>query len=127
LPETAIEDQPLLLAAGRGDLEAFAELVGRHQTWAWRIAWRFLGEPQKAEDVVQDAFLKLLQAAPRFDPRAAFRTYFYRIITRLCLDQVRKKDPIYSDLLPNPPDYGPDPAEQIMYREMSAAVRAALE
>jgi RNA polymerase sigma-70 factor (ECF subfamily) len=76
LPERLNEDERLLLAAARGDLEAFAELVDRHQAWAWRIAYRFFGEYQNAEDVVQEAFLKLLQAAPRYSPRAAFRTYF---------------------------------------------------
>jgi len=127
LPEHATEDEHLLLAAGRGDLDAFAEIVKRHQTWAWRIACRFLGQTQNAEDVVQEAFLRLLQAAPRYDPRAAFRTYFYRIITRLCLDQAEKKHPFYTDCPPDIPDPGPDPAAQIMHRETSAAVRAALD
>jgi hypothetical protein len=63
-----------------------SKLVNRHQAWAWRIAYRFLGETQNTEDVVQKAFLRLLlQAAPRFSPRAAFRTYCYRIITRFLL------------------------------------------
>ena len=127
MPEHVNEDERLLLAAGRGDLEAFAELVNRHQAWAWRIAYRFFGESQNAEDVVQEAFLKLLQAAPRFDPRAAFRTYFYRIITRLCLDQARKKHPTYMDSLPDAPDPGPNAVDQIVHREMSLAVRAALD
>ena len=127
MPEHGQADEHLLTAAGRGDTEAFAELVNRHQAWAWRLSFRFLGEKQNAEDVVQDAFLRLLQAAPRFRPRAAFRTYFYRIITRLCLDQARKKGPIVTDDLPEAPDPDPDPASKIMNHEMSAAVRAALD
>jgi RNA polymerase sigma-70 factor (ECF subfamily) len=127
LSEDNITSEDLLLAAGRGDLTAFAELVNRHQAWAFGIAHRFLGDTQNAEDVVQEAFLRLLQAAPRFRPRAAFRTYFYPIITRLCLDQARRKRPIYTDLLPDVPDPGPDPARQLLHLEMSAAVRAALD
>jgi RNA polymerase sigma-70 factor, ECF subfamily len=126
LSEHAIPDERLLAASGQGDSEAFAELVNRHQAWAWRLAYRFLGETQNTEDVVQESFLRLLQAAPRFSPRAAFRTYFYRIITRLCLDQARKKHPIYMDCMPDASDPDPDPASQLMHREMSATVRAAL-
>lgn len=121
-------DEHLLAATGRGDREAFAELVNRHQAWAWRIAFRFLGDTHNAEDVVQEAFLRLLPAASRFRPKARFRSYFHRIITRLCLDQVRKKHPTYTDHgLPEAPDPDPDPASQIIHREMSAAVRAALD
>jgi RNA polymerase sigma-70 factor (ECF subfamily) len=127
LPELGQADEHLLIAAGRGDSEAFAELVNRHQAWAWRLAFRFLGEKQNAEDVVQEAFIRLLQAAPRFRPRAAFRTYFYRIITRLCLDLARKKRPIDTDDLPEAPDPAQDPASKFMNHEMSAAVRAALD
>jgi len=120
-------DEHLLAAVGQGDQAAFTELVNRHQAWAWRIAFCFLGQTQSAEDVVQEAFLRLLRAAPRFIPKAAFRTYFYRIITRLCLDQARKKHPIYTDCLPDASDPAPDPASLIMHREMSSAVRAALD
>jgi RNA polymerase sigma-70 factor (ECF subfamily) len=90
LPDPETADEALLQATGRGDLTAFAELVNRHQAWAWRIAWRFLGEAQNAEDLVQEAFLRLHRAAARYERRAAFRMYFYRIITRLCLDRARK-------------------------------------
>lgn len=127
MPEHGNAEEYLIAAAGRGDPEAFAELVRRHQAWAWRLAYRYLGEKQNAEDVVQEAFLRLLQAAPRFSPRAAFRTYFYRIITRLCLDQARKKRPIVTDDLPEALDPDPGPVGKIMNHEMSAAVRAALD
>ena len=127
MPENRLTDEALLLAIGRGDEEAFAVLVHRHQAWAWSLALRFLGERQNAEDVVQEAFLRLLQAAPRYRPRAAFRTYFYRIITRLCLDQARKKRSIFSADLPDAPHPGPDPSDSILQQEISAAVRAALD
>jgi RNA polymerase sigma-70 factor (ECF subfamily) len=127
LPDPETADEALLQAIGRGDLAAFAELVNRHQAWAWRIAWRFLGEAQNAEDVVQEAFLRVHQAAARYDRRAAFRTYFYRIITRLCLDCVRKKRPVYLDSLPDEPDPAPDAAEIMIQRQRADAVRAALD
>ncbi len=86
-------DEDLLLAVGRGDAQAFTELVRRHQAAAWSIAYRYSGNREDAEDLVQDAFLRLLNAAPRYRPTAAFRTYFSCIVSRLCLDHVRKKRP----------------------------------
>lgn len=127
MAEHGSADESLLAAAGQGNMEAFAELVNRHQGWAWRLAFRFLGEAQISEDVVQEAFLRLFRAAPRFSPRAAFRTYFYRIIARLCLDQARKKHPRFTDRPPEPADPAPDAAGRIIEQETSAAVRAALD
>jgi len=120
-------DESLMQAAGRGDLAAFDEIVRRHQTWAWRVAYRFLGHEDDAADVVQDAFLRLLDAAGRYRPSAGFRTYLYRIVSRLCLDQARKRRPFHSEELRDLPNPGPDAGELTARGETGAMVRRALD
>lgn len=114
-------------AAGSGDLEAFEEIVRRHQGWAWQIAFRFFGQKEPAADVVQDAFIRLLEASGRYRPTAKFRTYFYRIISRLCLDRAKKKKTVELEVMPNMPDPAPGAAEKLIHRETAAAVRTALD
>ncbi|MBI5439710.1 MAG: sigma-70 family RNA polymerase sigma factor [Deltaproteobacteria bacterium] len=115
-----------MLAAGTGDPDAFRELVVAHQRGAWGVASRFLGDPAEAEDVAQEAFLKILAAAPRYRPTAPFRAYLYQVVTRLCLDRAEKKRPEYTDALPEVADTAPDPAQALIGREREAAVRNAL-
>ena len=120
-------DGQLMLAAGQGDLDAFGEIVHRHQRSAWSIAYRFLGNSAEAEDIAQEAFLKILAAACRYKPTAAFSTYLYRIVTRLCIDYRRKKHPIFSDTLPEMVDPSHDPAAALVRKDRDATIRRALD
>ena len=120
-------DQQLMQAVAGGDLDAFNELVLRYQGLAWKTAYRFLGDAMEAEDIAQEAFLKLLTAAPRYRPQATFRTYFYQILTHLCIDRTRKRHPVSMDKLPEMADLSPGPSEKLIGKERSAQVRAALD
>jgi len=119
-------DEDLMSAVRRGDLNAFEEIVVRHQAEAWRVAYRFTGDLAEAEDLAQEAFLKILDAAPRYRPTATFRTYFYRILTRLCIDHRRKKRPVLGDPLPDTPDTTPSPSVQADQADRDAMIQAAL-
>jgi len=119
-------DEELMLAVGKGDLNAFGEIVLRHQHSAWNIAYRFLGNETDAEDVVQEAFLKLLDAAEQYRPIALFRTYLHCIVTRLCLDWVAKKQPIYTNKLPEAIDPAHTASEKLVSVERDLAVRKVL-
>jgi RNA polymerase sigma-70 factor (ECF subfamily) len=118
-------DEALMQAVARGDLVAFEQLVVRHQESAWRTAYRMLGCHQAAEDVAQEAFLRIFEAAGRYRPTAAFRTYFYRIVVRLCLDHLRKGRPVPTDNL-LPTDDWPSPEQQASDAEQAQAVRDAI-
>jgi RNA polymerase sigma-70 factor, ECF subfamily len=83
-----------------GDFSAFEELVIRNQSAAWALAFHYLSDSVEAEDIVQEAFLKLFKSAHRYKPTAKFRTYFSRIVVRLCLDFRSKKHPVYCETLP---------------------------
>lgn len=113
-------------AAGKGAAQAFDELVRRHQQSAWNVACRFLGNSSEAQDVVQEAFLRIWEAAPRYQPTAQFRTYFFRVLSRLCMDFIRRKRPVTVEELPEPADPAPSPAENLLQKEKAEAVRQAL-
>jgi RNA polymerase sigma-70 factor (ECF subfamily) len=114
-------------AVARGDLEAFEQIVRRHQDRAWRIACRFLGREEDAADVVQDAFIRLLGAAARYQPTASFTTYLHTIVARLCLDHAKKKRPLSLEEVPESEDPHPSAIEDVARRETRIAVRAALD
>ena len=119
-------DESLMSAVAAGDLGAFEHLVLRHQRSAWNAAYRFVGDEAEAEDIAQEAFLHILEAAPRYQPTARFRTYLYRVVTRLCLDHAKKKRPVYNSELPDSPDSAGSPLDVLMTVERAQAVRNAL-
>jgi RNA polymerase sigma-70 factor (ECF subfamily) len=119
-------DEQLMQSVGGGDLDAFNEIVLRYQALAWKTAHRFLGDPMDAEDVAQEAFFKIFEAAPRYRPTAYFRTYFYRILTHLCIDRARKMHPVNIDDIPDIPDPSPGSTDILIDEERRARVRAAL-
>lgn len=77
--------------------------------------------------MVQEAFLRILDAAYRYRSRASFRTYLYRVLMRLCIDHKRKFRPIPTDKLPYTPPLGPKQVQRIECAETQSAVRKALD
>jgi RNA polymerase sigma-70 factor (ECF subfamily) len=124
---TGATDEKLMQAVAGGDLDAFNDIVLRYQGLAWKTAHRFIGDPMEAQDVAQEAFLKILEAAPRYREEGAFRTYFYRILTHLCIDRTRRKHPVNIDDFPNIPDPSPGPTDILIDEERRTGVRGALD
>jgi RNA polymerase sigma-70 factor (ECF subfamily) len=89
-------DAVLLEKIAEGDHVAFAVLVRRHTTRFYRIAYRLVRTANDAEDIVQIAFLKLWERPTLWQAgkNTAFTTWFYRIVTNLCLDHIKKKRPL---------------------------------
>jgi RNA polymerase sigma-70 factor, ECF subfamily len=110
-------DHDLMRRVADGDLDAFGEIVTRYQQTAIQIALRFTADSLEAEDVAQDAFLKVLGAAQHYKPSGSFRAYLITVLSRLCLDRKRKKQPVYLDVLPESCDPRPDPHQ---LQELSA-------
>ncbi|HXN25128.1 MAG TPA: sigma-70 family RNA polymerase sigma factor [Candidatus Dormibacteraeota bacterium] len=74
-----------------GDQDAFGLLVERHSRTLFRLAYRMTGNEQDAEEVVQDAFLRAYRKMDRFESRAHFGTWLYRIAVNCALDRMRKR------------------------------------
>jgi len=116
-----------MLAVAGGDLSAFGQLVTRHQTAAWSAAYRFLGNATDAEDVAQEAFLRILNSAARYQPTASFRTYLYRIVTHLCFDFSRGKRHRRHAQLPDIRDRAQGPEGVSIASERVMLVRQAVD
>lgn len=78
----------LVEQARRGDLAAFNQLVARYERAAYAVCLRLLRDPQAAEDVTQEAFVRAYNALDQFE-RGSFRAWLLRIATNRALDQLR--------------------------------------
>jgi RNA polymerase sigma-70 factor (ECF subfamily) len=85
------EDDELIRAAQKGDREAFDALVRRYDQSVLRLALHMLGNEQDAQDVHQEAFIKAYRHLGNFRFECSFYTWLYRIVTNLCLDQLRRR------------------------------------
>jgi RNA polymerase sigma-70 factor, ECF subfamily len=93
------DDQELLALIQEGSHQAFTELVQRHTERFYRLAYRYVQNRETAEDLVQDAFVKLWENPASWQPdrNSKFTTWFYRIVVNLCLDWQKKKRPMPLD------------------------------
>src|SRR2546428_7507892 len=88
---TASEAAAVLARARQGDSDAFRALVERHSRSVFRLAFRMTGNEQDAEDVVQERFLRAYRQLGRFESRANFGTWLYRITANCAVDLMRAK------------------------------------
>lgn len=119
-------DEELVAALGQREQRALEELVRRHGSWAARFAQRLCGEPQLAEEVVQSAFLRLWEHPGRWEGRASFPTWFYRVVHNLCIDQLRRTRTNFDPLEESLADSAPTPPEQLERRQRGLGVQQAL-
>ena len=83
-------DEELISLVGKSDAEAFATLYDRHSRPAYSLAYRMMGEHQAAEDLVQDAFIKLWRSATSYRAdRGSVRTWLLSIVHNRGIDQLR--------------------------------------
>lgn len=92
-----LDDESLIQEIQQGSHEAFATIVNRHSTRFYRIAYRLVFNKGDAEDMVQEAFLRLWARPQLWNPgkQAKFTTWFYKVVINLCLDHNKKKKPLH--------------------------------
>ena len=135
------EDDDLIRAAQSGDRSSFDALVRRYDRSVLRLALHMLGHEQDAQDVHQEAFIKAYRHLANFRFECSFYTWLYRIVTNLCLDQLRRRksrreDPSTVDdgsgesidLLANLTDgrASANPARELERKTMNVAIQDAL-
>ena len=136
------EDDDLIRAAQKGERSAFDTLVRRYDRSVLRLALHMLGNEEDAQDVHQEAFIKAYRHLSNFRFECSFYTWLYRIVTNLCLDQLRRRksrreDPATvldaageeMDLMANVQDEraGADPARELKRKHQHAAIQDALD
>ena len=125
-------DDELMHLIGSGDRDAFGQLVQRHLQRAFRIAMRVVDDGNDAEDIVQEALLRVWRKAPDWcDQDAAggarFTTWFYRVLMNLCLDRNRRQRPLPLDKTEEQPDPAPDGLAQTLDAERARRVTAVIK
>jgi len=86
----SLDDAELMFRLREGDMAALGHLAERHQSHILSLSFRLLGDWHRAEDVMQEVFLRLRQAARTYRPEAKFTTWLYRIVYNLSIDHQRK-------------------------------------
>ena len=85
------DETTLIRAAQQGDQDAFGQLVRAYDKSVLRLATNLLRSPEDAQDVYQEAFMRVYRNLNSFRFDCSFHTWLYRIVTNLCLDQMRKR------------------------------------
>jgi RNA polymerase sigma-70 factor (ECF subfamily) len=120
-------DAALIARVGRSDPAAVRALVARKLPRLLALATRMLGDRMEAEDVAQEAFLRIWKHAPRWrEGEARFDTWLHRVALNLCYDRLRaaRDEPV--DALPDSVDPAPPPDARLEAHAREAGVRAAL-
>ena len=86
-----LSDERLFENYVRGDVSAFESLLKRHEQKVFNFILRFVGQPERANDLLQDTFMKVLRHAQSYRPTAQFKTWLYTIARNTCIDELRKK------------------------------------
>jgi RNA polymerase sigma factor (sigma-70 family) len=124
-PQTS--DDVLMARAGLREAAAFRLLVERHQDRPYRIAWRMLGDQTEAEDVAQDALLRLWTMAPNWQAGGSgVAAWLTRVATNLCLDRLRRRRFGAHEDMPERADETPLADAQMMVAERHSTAAAAV-
>ncbi|MBV8168392.1 MAG: RNA polymerase sigma factor [Alphaproteobacteria bacterium] len=120
-------DEVLMTRVGQGDRPAFQVLVQRHLQRSLDLARRMTANASDAEEVAQEAFLRVWTTASRWRPEgAAFRTWLYRIVVNLCLDRARRKPFAPLEDAGDPHDPSPDALARLERAETKRRVGEAI-
>lgn len=127
-PPSEPSDGALLLLYARGDRAAAQALTDRLLPRCLSVATRVLGDRAEAEDIAQEAMLRLWRIAPDWENgRAQVSTWLYRVVMNLCIDHKRKRrGTLDLDAAPEPADDAPGAADRMQDRARQDALQAAL-
>ena len=121
-------DEALVARVRSGDPEAFDALVVRHMERAFRLAHRLLGQREDAEDLVQEAFLLILERLDSYDPSRSFAPWFYRILVNRALNAQKARSVRRTEVIPESTSArNPSPASAAERSELREALRTALD
>jgi RNA polymerase sigma-70 factor, ECF subfamily len=142
IPAEPVRDETALIhAAQKGDQDAFTQIVRTYDKGVLRLATHLLRNPDDARDMYQEAFLRVYRNLNSFRFDCSFHTWLYRIVTNLCLDQLRRKKVRREEAASGESSEGTidrmanmveqsadgDPQRQLFNRELSGRIREVLD
>ncbi|MEM9299922.1 MAG: sigma-70 family RNA polymerase sigma factor [Bacteroidota bacterium] len=89
-------DEDLVKLILEGDKKALNMLIDRHQPFIYNIAWKMIGDPMNAEDLTQEALLKIIANLGSFKHESSFRTWAYKIVRNHFINDTKKPSPIFA-------------------------------
>lgn len=111
-----------------GDKKSVEKLIERYRTFAYTLSIRVLHNKEEAEEAAQDAFVKALQALPKFERQSKFKTWFFRIVHNTAVSYVRKRrvdhEPLKQGM--DTPDYSTNVVGNIEQNERKKIINAAI-
>ena len=119
-------DAQLMRRVAGGEAEACRRLVESHTSRLLGLAYRMLGDTAKAEDVAQEAFLRLWRQAGRWRPEARIGTWLYRVVYNLCIDELRARGKLSDEEVPDLPDPADGPMVVEHREQVARTVNAAI-
>jgi RNA polymerase sigma-70 factor, ECF subfamily len=139
-----LDERCLVVEAQAGSRTAFEELVRRYDRDVLRLALNLMKRPEDARDVYQEAFLKVYRNLHRFRFECSFYTWLYRIVTNVCLDQLRRRqarpedqapeagsahDEGITDFFERQKEHRPtlDPERRLLGQEIQTRIASAME
>jgi RNA polymerase sigma-70 factor, ECF subfamily len=93
LDYASLTDQQVVQLASQGRERAYRELIGRYQRPVFSLIYRMVRDREKAEDLAQDTFIKVLNAMDRYDPKYKFSSWIFKIAHNTALDHLRRREP----------------------------------
>ena len=128
-------DEELVRRAQAEDSRAFGELVTRYEAKVYSLALRMVRNPEDAEDVLQDTFLRAYRGIKSFQGNSTFSTWIYRITANSALMRLRKRqlptvsieDSDERETPINIADWAPGPVEQLLSQETQQAMSEAID
>jgi len=123
-----VSDADLLAAFAKGDQSAARALTGRHLPRVFAHAHRLLQDHFEAEDVAQEAMMKLWKIAPNWrEGEAKLSTWLYRITANAATDRLRKRRTVALEATPEPEDDAPSVEAELIAQDRQKALHAAME
>jgi len=127
-------DEELVRRSQQDDERAFGELVGRYESKVYSLALKMVRNPEDAEDVLQDTFLRAYRGIKSFQGASTFSTWIYRITANSALMRLRKKqlptvsveDADERETPLNIADWSPGPSEQLLSQELQQVMEEAI-
>jgi RNA polymerase sigma-70 factor (ECF subfamily) len=120
-------DEALMARVARGDERAFQLLSRRHLPAMLGLARRILGNAAEAEDVAQEALMRVWTHAPRWQPLARFRTWLTRVVVNLCLDRKRRAPWVALETAGDIVDPAPGAGEKVESDERERTLTTAID